>query len=198
MTTGNLSVLWKHRVNLVRIALVNSFSHMTYIIPFVTMNHIVPLITNIEMKTMMLLSSFVLIFDMVAIPLIGRYIRRFSAEIVMSVASGVLAITIIPLWYFIDGSSIIYISIVRFWIVLWGIVFLCPLNFWNSRQVEGDEKYIVVGMGTSLGACTIGKLSPSICLALFHYSNSHVPIGVYILLLFIFVFYITYSNINKK
>ena len=198
MTSGSLSVLWKHRINLVRIALVNSFSHMTYIIPFVTMNHIVPLVTNIEMKTMMLLSSLVLIFDMVAIPLIGAYIRRFSAEAVMSVASGVLALTIIPLWYFIDSSSIIYISIVRFWIVIWGIVFLCPLNLWNSKQVEGDEKYIVVGMGTALGACTIGKLSPSICLALFHYSNSHIPIGVYILLLFIFVFYITYSNINKK
>ena len=198
MTSGSSLVLWRNRINLVRIALVNSFSHITYIIPFVTMNHIVPVVTNIEMKTMMLLSSLALVFDMVAIPLIGGYIRRFSAEAVMSVASGVLALTIIPLWYFIDTSSIIYISIVRFWIVIWGIVFLCPLNLWNSKQVEGDEKYIVVGMGTALGACTIGELSPSICLALFYYSNSHIPIGVYVLVLFIFVFYVTYSDINKK
>ena len=108
---------------------------------------------------------FVLVFDMFAIPLVGGYIKRFSAEIVMSVASGVLAITISPLWYYIDNSSIIYICFVRFWIVIWGIVFLCPLNLWNYKQVSGDEKYIVVGMGTSLGACTIGKLSSSICLA---------------------------------
>ena len=198
ITTGSLSILLKHRINLIRIAVVNSFSHMTYIIPFVTMNHIVPLVTNIEMKTMMLLSSFVLVFDMFAIPLVGGYIKRFSAEIVMSVASGVLAITIIPLWYYIDNSSIIYICFVRFWIVIWGIVFLCPLNLWNYKQVSGDEKYIVVGMGTSLGACTIGKLSPSICFALFYYSNSHMYIGFYILLLFIFVFFVVYNSINKK
>ena len=197
MTRGGLSVLWKHRFNLVRIAIVNSFSHMTYIIPFVTLNHIMPLISGIEMNTMMLMSSFVLIFDMVAIPLIGTYIKRFCYKTVMLVASGVLAITIMPLWYYIDGSSIVYISFVRFWIVIWGIVFLCPLNLWNSKQVLGDEKYIVVGMGTSLGACTIGKLSPSICLALYYYSNSHVSIGIYVLLLFILTFSVIYKSKKK-
>ena len=198
MTTGNLCILWKNRINLLRIAIVNSFSHMTYIIPFVVMNHIVPLVTDIETKTMAMLSSFVLIFDMLAIPIIGTYIRRFPAEMVMLVASGILAITIIPLWYYMNDSSIIYISFVRFWIVIWGIIFLCPLNVWNSKQIIGDEKYIVVGMGTTLGACTIGKLSPSICLALYYYYGSHFLISIYIFLLFIFTFFIIYNSANKK
>lgn len=198
MTTGSLSILWKYRVNLLRIAIVNSFSHMTYIIPFVVMNHIVPLVTDIEAKTMAMLSSFILIFDMVTIPIIGTYIRRFSVENVMLVASGILAITIIPLWYYTNGSGVIYISFVRFWIVIWGIVFLCPLNLWNSKQIVGDEKYIVVGIGTSLGACTIGKLSPSICLALYYYYGSHFLIGLYTFLLFIFTFFVVYSSANKK
>jgi MFS family permease len=157
---GGLTTLWRYRINVLKIAIVNSFSYLTYVIPFVTMNHIVPLITNIEIKTMMVLSSFTLVFDMIAIPVIGLYVRRFSAESVMLVASCVLAITIIPLWTYIEGASLAYITFVRFWIVIWGIVFLCPLNLWCSKQVVGDEKYIVVGVGTSLGASVIGKLSP--------------------------------------
>ena len=183
-TIDGFMILWKHRVNLLRIAIVNSFSHLTYVIPFITMNHIVPLITDIEMKTMMAFSSFTLAFDMITIPIVGVYTRRFSSESIMITASSILAITIIPLWSFIDGASIVYITFVRFWIVIWGIVFLCPLNLWCSKQIEGDDKYLVVGIGASLGASIIGKLSPSICLALYFYSNSHMPVAAYIAILF--------------
>ena len=134
-TIDGFMILWKHRVNLLRIAIVNSFSHLTYVIPFITMNHIVPLITDIEMKTMMAFSSFTLAFDMITIPIVGVYTRRFSSESIMITASSILAITIIPLWSFIDGASIVYITFVRFWIVIWGIVFLCPLNLWCSKQI---------------------------------------------------------------
>lgn len=190
-------VLWRRRIDIIRIAIVNSFSHLTYIVPFVIMNHIVPLITNIDAKTMMALSSFTLMFDMLAIPLIGSYIRRFSAESVMLIASIILAITIVPLWSLMDGASIIYITFVRFWIVIWGIVFLCPLNLWCSKQVTGAEKYIVVGMGTSIGASIIGKLSPSICLAIYYYSDSHIPVSIYIAVLFFLAAFVV-SGRNLK
>jgi MFS family permease len=181
---SGFGVLWNHKTNVLRIAIVNSFSHLTYVIPFITMNHIVPLITDIEMKTMMVLSSFLLVFDLITIPIIGIIISRFSARSVMLVASCVLAITIIPLWLWIDDASLFYITFVRVWIVIWGIIFLCPLNLWCSQQVLGDEKYIVVGIGGSLGASVIGKLTPSICLALFYYTNTHMSVALYIAVLF--------------
>ena len=187
---GGFSILWKHRINVLRIAIANSFSHITYVIPFITMNHIVPLVTDIEMKTMMVLGSFLLVFDMITIPLIGTFVRRFSVESIMIVASSVLAITIIPLWSFIDDASLIYITFVRLWIVIWGIVFLCPLNLWCSKQVSGDDKYIVVGIGISLGASIIGKLTPSICLALYYYANSHMPVALYVSALFMLTVFV--------
>jgi len=182
---GGVKILWQHKIDLFRIAIINSFSHLTYAIPFITMNHLIPLITDIEVKTMMVLNSFMLIFDMIAIPLIGKFISRFHPNIIMQTASLVLAFTIIPIWYFLEGSSIIYVSFVRFWIVIWGIVFLCPLNLWCRNQIQGDEKYIVVGMGTTIGASVIGKMTPAICLALYYNTNSHMPIALYIAIMFV-------------
>jgi hypothetical protein len=123
---GGIKILWNHKADLLRIAIVNSFSHLTYVIPFVTMNHLIPLITDIELKTMMAINSFMLVFDMVAIPSIGRIINRFNPRDIMIISSITLALTIIPMWYFIADASLAYITFVRFWIVIWGIVFCAP------------------------------------------------------------------------
>ena len=180
-----LKILWSHKLNLLRIAIVTGFSHMTYLIPFVTMNHMVPMVTNIEEKTMMAVNSFMLIFDMVSIPLIGKIVSRYNSSQVMQIASTILALSIVPLWYFIADSSIYYVTFVRFWIVLWGVVYMCPLNLWCKNQVKGEEKYMIVGMGFTFGASTIGKLTPVICLIIVQYTGSYLPIAVYIMIVFL-------------
>lgn len=184
-----IKILWNHKADLLRIAVVNSFSHLTYVIPFVTMNHLIPLITNIELETMMAINSCMLVFDMVAIPSIGRIIHRFNPRDIMIISSITLALTIIPMWYFIVDASLAYITFVRFWIVIWGIVFLCPLNLWCNNQIKGNKKYIVVGMGTTLGASVIGKLTPSVCLALYYATETYMSIAIYITIMFIVVIF---------
>jgi hypothetical protein len=39
---------------------------------------------------------------------------------------------------------------------------MCPLNFWCNNQIQGEEKYIIVGMGATMGGGFIGKLCPTI------------------------------------
>ena len=180
-----LKVLWNNKLNLVKIAIVTGFSHMTYLIPFVTMNHMVPMVTNIQEKTMMAVNSFMLVFDMVSIPIIGKIVSRHNPSQVMYIASIILALSIVPLWYFITDSSIYYVTFVRFWIVIWGVVYMCPLNLWCKNQVKGDEKYMVVGMGSTFGGSTIGKLTPFICLIIVHYTGSYLPIALYIMTVFL-------------
>jgi MFS family permease len=180
-----LRILWINKLNLLRIAIVTGFSHMTYLIPFVTMNHMVPMITNIQEKTMLAVNSFMLIFDMVSIPLIGKLVSGYNPNQVMQIASTILALSIVPLWYFIADSSIYYVTFVRFWIVMWGVVYMCPLNLWCKTQIRGEEKYMIVGMGSTFGASTIGKLTPFICLTIVHYTGSYLPIALYIMIVFI-------------
>jgi hypothetical protein len=147
------------------------------------MNHLIPLITNITAETMMAINSFMLVFDMVAIAFIGKLTSRLRSSSIMLVSSLMLAITIIPAWYFLPGAGIVYVTIVRFWVVIWGLVFLCPLNLWSYHQVPGEEKYLTVGVATTLSASIIGKMTPAICLALY-YGLGNISVAVYFAIMF--------------
>lgn len=196
-----IKILWEHKIKVLAIAIVNSFSHLTYAIPFITMNHLVPLITNIEEKTMMVGNNVMLVFDMVAIYFIGKLLARLdlAPSKIMIISSLILAITIIPLWYFMENASFLYISLVRIWIVLWGVTFLCPLNLWCASQISGEEKYIIVGMGTTIGGSLIGKMTPWICLVLYYKIGSHLPVAIYLAFMFTIVcLVITKSSLIGK
>lgn len=182
--SSGIKILWKHKVDLLHIAIINSFSHLTYAIPFVAMNYLIPMISDIELKTMMVMNSFMLVFDMIAIPFIGNFLSRFKPNTIMFAASWVLALTITPIWYFLEGASIIYVSFVRLWIIMWGIVFLCPLNVWCNNQIKGDEKYIIVGIGTTLGASIVGKMAPAFCLFLYYKTGSHMSVAFCLAIMF--------------
>ena len=45
------------------------------------------------------------------------------------------------------------------------------------RQVGKPEKYLIVGIGYSIGTAVIGKMSPAICLVLYHYTKSSFVVG---------------------
>jgi hypothetical protein len=174
--------LFKHKKNVMRIALVNSFSHITYSVPFVVMNNIVPIITDIELKTMMSFNTILLGIDMMLIPYIGKLLKNYDPYKIMLYSVLSLALTIFPLWYLISGGSLIYICFLRCWIVLCGVAFLCPLNLWCSNLIVGEDKYLIIGIANALGSSTIGKMTPAICMSLYYWTGSYLSIAFYIML----------------
>jgi MFS family permease len=177
---SSLKSIWTNRSNIVRVAMGTGFGHLTYSIPFVFMNTFIPLVTTISLETMMFLNTTLLVFDMVMIPFMGRWLIRFQATTVMITASMMLSITIMPLFSYLPGSSLGYVIFVRIWIVFWGVVFLCPLNFWFKSLFNTPEQYLLVGMGTALGASTIGRATTPLCLWLWYVSDVSVMPALYI------------------
>lgn len=165
---SSFKTIWKNRDNVLRVSLVTTFSYMTYVIPFVFMNSFIPLVTDISLQTMMSLNTALIIFDMVFIPIIGRQVQNFEARYIMLVAAIILASTVIPLFNGLLGSSLVYVTGVRVWIVFWGIVFLCPMNFWLKKLFDPQEQYLLVGIGTAFGAGILGRFTPVICFALWY------------------------------
>lgn len=190
--------IWHNRSNIVRVAMGTGFGHLTYSIPFVFMNSFIPLITSITLETMMVLNTILLVFDMVMIPFLGRWLIHFSATAVMMTASMVLSITIMPLFTYLPGSSLKYVIFVRIWIVFWGVVFLCPLNFWFKSLFKTSEQYLLVGMGTALGASTIGRITTPLCLWLWYVSELSIIPSLYISFLTMITAYAVYSTRRQK
>ncbi|WPY01280.1 MFS transporter [Candidatus Trichorickettsia mobilis] len=192
-----LSIIWKHKVIIVQIAAIINVSYLTYSIPFIIMNSFIPLITDIRASTMLALNTSLLIFDMLFIPICGKYAQKYPPALIMKNSCMVLAVTIIPLWYSLNHASLWYVTAVRLWIVIWGIMFLCPLNLWCKKLVNSPDQYLVVGIGNALASATVGRLTPVICLSLWHITNISLSIAFYIAVIIIGAIYVI-NRLTKK
>lgn len=175
--------IWKQRVGVLHVTIATSFSYLTYSLPFIVFNSFIPLITPISLSDMMVLNSILMGFDMVAIFVIGHYVRSFNTNKIMGVASGLLALTAIPLFYGLLDASFLYVSLVRLWIVLLGLLYSCPIYIWYLDQFKGPDKYFLVGVGNAIGTATVGRLTPVFCLWLWHTTHEAWMLGAYTALL---------------
>lgn len=192
-----LRSLWNHKANILRVAMATGFGHITGTVPFVFMNSFVPLITHISLETMMALNTALLCLDMVLIPFIGRWILPHNGVKAMVISSLVLAITVIPLFHFLPNASLEYVVFVRMWIIFWGVVFMCPMNFWFKQLFPSDEQYLLVGMGGALGATTIGRLTTPFCLWLWYITGLSFMPAIYLFAVIIITSCVIFS-VNSK
>jgi MFS family permease len=195
---SSLKMLWVHRVNVSRVAICTSFSYITYAVPFVFMNSYVPLVTSITLEAMMALNTILLVFDMVMIPIVGRFVSQFESRRVMIFSSTILALTIFPLLSALQDASFVYVTFVRFWIVFWGVVFLCPVNFWYKTLFNSREQYLLIGMGNAIGAGTLGKMSSAICLGLWYTTGSMALSATYVVGVMLATSYAVWSESLKE
>lgn len=195
---SSFQTLWIHRANVCRVAICTAFSHVTYAVPFVFMNSFVPLVTSISLETMMALNTILLVFDMVMIPIIGRFTAQYDIRLVMISSSTILAFTILPLFTNLHDASLGYITFVRFWIVFWGVVFLCPLNLWFKQLFNSPEQYLLIGMGNALGAATVGRMTNAICIGLWYATGSIASPAIYITIVMLTTAYAIKSVAQKE
>ncbi|WP_218460590.1 MFS transporter [Rickettsia sp. TH2014] len=176
----DLTTIWNNKLSILRISFAGGFWYMIYMIPFVFMNSFIPLITDISLETMMKFNTEFLIFDMVMIPVIGYLTTKLHYLKLLKSILVIIILTTIPLWLFLNNSSIWYVNFVRVWIITLGVSHLAPLDCWLNDLFKTSDKYMLVGIGWSIGSSLIGRLTPSICLMLWHVTGSSLSIAVYI------------------
>src|SRR3990167_7222898 len=191
---SHFTSFWTYKADIFRVALATAFGYVTGTIPLVFMNSFVPLITPITLDVMMVFNTILLGVIIVGTPLIGRITGKFSEEKVMSLASSVLALTIVPLFAYLPGASLEYVIFVRVWIVFWGVVFMCPMNFWFKSLFPPREQYLLVGVGGAVGATTIGRSLTPLCLWLWDTTKLSYSPALYLALLMGIVAYVIYTK----
>lgn len=179
----SILTLWSNKLNILRVSIITGFSYMTYVIPFVVMNNFIPDITNISFETMMNFNTVLLILDVAMIPIIGYLIKDYQSKNIMIISSFVLLITIIPLWFFMQNGQLWYVNLVRLWIIILGVIFLCPLNLLLGTIYNNNDKYILVGVGNAIGTSIFGRFTPAICISLWHFTSAPLSIAFYIVLI---------------
>ncbi len=181
--SGYFMQLWKERVPIMRIAIVTGFGHVTYIIPFVFIHSFVPMVTDISYSTMMQYVPVFMLLDIVLLSWMGSVCRKYDHNNLMAVASLLIGLSIIPLFRGLSGASMLYVTIVRCWLIFCGVVFSCFITVWSKEQISKTTPYLTIGFATVLGSSLFGKSATTICFYLFHWSNNPMLPACYIAIL---------------
>lgn len=174
-------ILFANKLLLLKVALVSGFSYMTYCLPFIVMNNLIPEFTDISLDKLMPSNSWLLVMDMLILPIMGIYLAKFKPEQILACSTICLALTILPVWHFIYQATFSYIIFVKIWIIIIGIIFSCGINLWLNNLIKTDEKYLITGIGNAIGTSLIGKMAPFVCLTLYHHTGSYMVAGWFIL-----------------
>ncbi|MGI2298901.1 hypothetical protein ACRRVB_03900 [Candidatus Cardinium hertigii] len=167
--------LWKARKAIIRIAIVAGFGYVAYTIPFLFMSSFVPMVTTVTYGTMMEYLPIFMVLDILLMSWIGKIGQKYDHNNLMGVASGLITLSIIPLFSGLQNASIFYITAVRCWFIFLGVIFSCFLTIWSKEQVATGTPYVTIGLATVLGSTLFGKSATAICFYLFH--TYHTPIA---------------------
>lgn len=177
---SGFSIIWRNKFVLIKIAVIYGFSYVTYSMPFIVMDNLLPYITSHTKYELMAGNNILLILDMVLLPVIGIFLVKYPSHRILVSSASLLALTIIPIFNTLGQASGSYIFLVKLWIVVIGVAFAGQINVWLNGLISKTEKYLLTGMGSSIGSAAIGKLTPVICLFLYHKTGSLTSIAIYI------------------
>jgi MFS family permease len=173
------SMMNSNKINFLKIALTTAMSHVTYIIPFVLLNNLIPQITDVNLVDMMSTNTMLLVLDMLMIPVVGKFLKGYDPEKIMIISLVCMLFSIPIMMLFLPNANIYYIIFFRIWVVFLGVIFMCPQNIYYNNMFNNHSKYLIVGISSSVGAATIGKISTPISLYFWHISGNLNFIALY-------------------
>lgn len=164
---------------IIRLALISSFSYITYVIPFVFLNSFVPLISSITKNEMLALNTAFLFLDAILCPFLGRLSDQFCAKQFMTWMLILFILFTIPAFLLIPHVSLIGIAFIRLVFIFIGLGFLVPLTGWGAQQIPQHSGYMINGIAYNLGSEILGRTFPTVCLFIWYESKSLIFIAIY-------------------
>ncbi|HSX11528.1 MAG TPA: MFS transporter [Chlamydiales bacterium] len=163
-------LFWTHRKPLLSIAIAAGFSAANYSVALVLMNGLLPLITSFTKTQIMQINSYLLIFDLCALPFFGWVASKISREKLMLSAALAVALFGIPLFALLEGASLFTLIAVRTCLVLTGVAFFAPFHAWAQTILPPNARYAVISFGYALGSQLIG--GPTAAISLWCYQQT--------------------------
>lgn len=172
-TLSNLRfIFWEHRKPLLLIAVTSGFASANYSIALVLMNGFIPLVSTFTATEMMQINSYLLIFDVCALPFFGWLASKVARETLMLSASVGIALFAIPLCALLEGASLTGAIGVRMGCTILGVAFFAPFYAWAQHLAPPPHRYAIVSFGYALGAQVIG--APTAALSLWCFKTTGI------------------------
>jgi MHS family proline/betaine transporter-like MFS transporter len=167
---------WTHRKALLCIVICSGFGSASYSVALVLMNGLIPLISTLTKAEVMKINTHLLILDFCALPFFGWVASRMPRERLMLSASLGVVLLSVPLFLFLEGTSLIGIIAVRAVFVIFGVAFFAPFHAWAGQLVPQGSRYAVVSLGYALGSQLLG--SPTAAFSLWCFQKTGMVASV--------------------
>lgn len=165
-------IVIKYRLIILQIILVSSVSYMTFSVPFIFLNKFIPLLTDITLTQMMGYNSIMMVLDILLLPVAGHIAQKYNIAKWMASMAMVLALTALPGFYILDKVPFYGILAIKLWFVVVGLAFAAPLKAWLFSLINTGERYMITGLGYSIGTEILGRQTTTICWILWYKTGS--------------------------
>lgn len=176
---SSFKVIRVNKWRVLKIIPICGFTYVTYAVPFILLNNIVPLVSDISVDDLLMFNIVLVAFDVILIPIFGHIVIRYDIAKWMATFSSIFAVSIIPIFAILPYLGQIGVTIIKVWIIIIGVAFAAPLNAFLHKISPNKEKYLVSGFGYSLGIELLGKNTTAICLMLLHWSSGLIMPAIY-------------------
>lgn len=170
------------RTAFLSIIIASGFSYVTFALSFSFMNGFIPHITSLALSKMIEINTFLLICDMLLLPIFGLLAHRIGKEKVMFFGLLGAMLTTIPLFSLLKEASFLMVVCVRMSLVFFGCAFAAPFYAWAIEQTS-SHRYTILSLGSSLGAQLIGAPTAMICLWLYQGLGITAAPGFYLVII---------------
>ena len=177
-----VQLLSRYRVDFLRVIGVSGLFYTIYAIPSIFLNAYVPMISDVSMESMMLLSSVGLVIYMGSLATFGALSDIVSCEKIMKISALLILILSYPLFFLLYDTSIIKILIFKGIFAILAGAFNGGFNAWVLPIFQYDHRYRGISLGYSLGSQLIGSTAPAICLWMWSQTHS-IPVPAFYLIL---------------
>lgn len=199
---NTISIINDNGTRLFKIVFLNSFSFATYILPIIFFNNFIPLISDINSKNLLQHNIYLTLIDIALLPVAAFIITKLNPLRWMLLMASLFTITILPIFYYLNIMNILMINIVKLWIITLGVGFVVPLNIYIFKNLKGEGKYLISGLGQAIGTQIIGRNITIISLLLWQLFNNLLLTASYVFLISLITCIIIFGelsqNIQKK
>lgn len=143
------------------------FSYTTYTVAFMLMNGYIPLISQINLKTIAWMNVLLISLDIVLSPCFGYLANRWGHRRQMLWAAIAMMISGVPIFYLLQQASLLTVTISRLLIVALGIAFAATYHAWAQTLVPAEARGRVISLAYALGSQLIGVPSAAVSLWLY-------------------------------
>ncbi len=185
------NVVKNHWKLILRIASLNMFSYMTYILAFIFINIFAKTILN---QAIYKQTTYFLVLDMALAPIIASIIKKYNPQDILK--HSILFIAIIGSIFFIymvANPSISSLVAFRAIIIIAGVTFACAALPYEYAIAKNESSISIIGIGSILGA-GLGKQIITLMLFIWNISGNLYCIIFIILLVSFSTYYIVKKN----